>query len=203
MGNRIGFQWLHFPTLILNEDVVTTFCIQLLCLLAILGCPKWNRLEVQHPSIISLLLFQQHLDSSLTLGMGHPSPSSEEKSAADLAAKLLLLDELVSLENDVIETKKKRSFSGFGAPLDRLSAGSVDLKSKPRKVVEVPKRRFGIPLDRIGANRLNNSRGLSTHLEAMSKTSRIAGDAPVIPKLVSLSKKSKNCTSPVSTSNKL
>uniref|UniRef100_G3RFM4 Osteocrin n=1 Tax=Gorilla gorilla gorilla TaxID=9595 RepID=G3RFM4_GORGO len=56
----------------------------------------------------------------------------EEKSATDLTAKLLLLDELVSLENDVIETKKKRSFSGFGSPLDRLSAGSVDHKGKQR-----------------------------------------------------------------------
>uniref|UniRef100_G3SMI3 Osteocrin n=2 Tax=Loxodonta africana TaxID=9785 RepID=G3SMI3_LOXAF len=51
----------------------------------------------------------------------------EEKSATNLAAKILLLD-----ENDVIETKKKRSFSGFGSPLDRLSAGSVDHKGKKR-----------------------------------------------------------------------
>ncbi|XP_067322239.1 osteocrin isoform X2 [Anolis sagrei] len=102
---------------------------------------------------------EPRLDSSLPLGPGHSSPSDEDKSAADLAAKLLLLDELVSLENDVIETKKKRSFSGFGSPLDRLSMGSMDLKTKQKKVVEVPKRRFGIPLDRIGANRLNNSKG--------------------------------------------
>ncbi|KAM5275064.1 osteocrin isoform 3-T4 [Hipposideros larvatus] len=61
-----------------------------------------------------------------------PTTAREEKSAADLAAKLMLLDELVSLENDVIETKKKRSFSGFGSPLDRLSAGSVDHKGKQR-----------------------------------------------------------------------
>ncbi|KAM9583153.1 osteocrin [Trichechus inunguis] len=83
----------------------------------------------------------------------------EEKSATNPAAKLLLLDELMSLENDVIETKKKRSFSGFGSPLDRLSAGSVHHKGKKRKVVEHPKRRFGIPVDRIGRNRLSNSRG--------------------------------------------
>ncbi|CAK7298533.1 OSTN [Vulpes lagopus] len=59
-----------------------------------------------------------------------PPTVREEKSATNLAAKLLLLNELVSLENDVIETKKKRSFSGFGSPLDRLSAGSVDHKGK-------------------------------------------------------------------------
>nr|XP_056705860.1 osteocrin [Euleptes europaea] len=102
---------------------------------------------------------QQPFSSSRVLGMGPLSPSNEEKSAADLATKLLLLDELVSIENDVTETKKKRSFPGFGSPLDRLSTGSLDLKAKQRKVVEVPKRRFGIPLDRIGMNRLSNSRG--------------------------------------------
>ncbi|CAM5164072.1 unnamed protein product [Natator depressus] len=101
----------------------------------------------------------QPFDSSIVLGMEAHSTSSEEKSATDLAAKLLLLDELVSLENDVIETKKKRSFPGFGSPLDRLSASSVDLKGKQRKVVELPKRRFGIPLDRIGKNRLASTRG--------------------------------------------
>uniref|UniRef100_F7IR43 Osteocrin n=1 Tax=Callithrix jacchus TaxID=9483 RepID=F7IR43_CALJA len=61
-----------------------------------------------------------------------PPTVTEEKTATDLTAKLLLLDELVSLENDVTETKKKRSFSGFGSPLDRLSAGSVDHKGKQR-----------------------------------------------------------------------
>ncbi|XP_067417112.1 osteocrin [Emydura macquarii macquarii] len=101
----------------------------------------------------------QPFDSSVVLGMEAHSTPSKEKSAADLAAKLLLLDELVSLENDVIETKKKRSFPGFGSPLDRLSASSVDLKGKQRKVVDLPKRRFGIPLDRIGKNRLTNTRG--------------------------------------------
>lgn len=64
--------------------------------------------------------------------MQSPSTVRKEKSATNLSAKLLLLDELVSLENDVIETKKKRSFSGFGSPLDRLSAGSVDHKGKQR-----------------------------------------------------------------------
>ncbi|XP_074860333.1 osteocrin isoform X1 [Carettochelys insculpta] len=108
-----------------------------------------------NPSSVPL----QPLDSSLALGMEAHSTSHEQKSATDLAAKLMLLDELVSLENDVIETKKKRSFPGFGSPLDRLSASSVDLKGKQRKVVESPKRRFGVPLDRLGTNRLANTRG--------------------------------------------
>ncbi|XP_012496358.1 PREDICTED: osteocrin [Propithecus coquereli] len=100
----------------------------------------------------------QAFDSAV-IDVQSPPTVREEKSATDLAAKLFLLDELVSLENDVIETKKKRSFSGFGSPLDRLSAGSVDHKGKQRKVVDHPKKRFGIPMDRIGRNRLSNSRG--------------------------------------------
>ncbi|KAE8603693.1 hypothetical protein XENTR_v10014424 [Xenopus tropicalis] len=107
----------------------------------------------------TLCFILQSLDTAVVLDGSSHSVSSEEKSAADLAAKILLLDELVSLENDVIETKKKRSFPGFGSPLDRLSAGTTEFKGKQRKVVELPKRRFGIPLDRIGMNRLANTRG--------------------------------------------
>ncbi|XP_069829476.1 osteocrin [Dendropsophus ebraccatus] len=100
----------------------------------------------------------QRFDSPLVLDVGQRTVSNEEKSS-DLAAKLLLLDELVSLENDVIETKKKRSFPGFGSPLDRISASTTEIKGKQRKVVELPKRRFGLPIDRIGMNRLTNTRG--------------------------------------------
>ncbi|XP_075058392.1 osteocrin isoform X1 [Mixophyes fleayi] len=119
----------------------------------------------------------ERFDSSIVLDVGQRSVSSEEKSA-DLAAKLLLLDELVSLENDVIETKKKRSFPGFGSPLDRISAGTTEIKGKQRlrapifshvnravqtpkkrKVVDLPKRKYGIPIDRIGTNRLASTRG--------------------------------------------
>ncbi|KAM9316563.1 osteocrin [Gastrophryne carolinensis] len=100
----------------------------------------------------------ERFDSPIVLDVGQRSISNEEKSA-DLAAKLLLLDELVSLENDVIETKKKRSFPGFGSPLDRISTGTGDIKGKQRKVVDLAKRRFGIPIDRIGMNRLANTRG--------------------------------------------
>ncbi|XP_005341836.2 osteocrin [Ictidomys tridecemlineatus] len=108
--------------------------------------------------VLSVNAATEAFDSGVTDLQSLPTVR-EEKSATDLAAKLLLLDELVSLENDVTETKKKRSFSGFGSPLDRLSAGSADHKVKQRKVVAHPKRRFGIPMDRIGRNRLSNSRG--------------------------------------------
>ncbi|KAM6443768.1 osteocrin [Liasis olivaceus] len=99
---------------------------------------------------------EQPLGPTFAPGPGRLPPPREEKSTTDLVAKILLLNELVSLENDVFETKKKRSFSGFGSPLDRLSVG---LKAKQRKAVELPKKRFGIPLDRIGVNRLSGSRG--------------------------------------------
>ncbi|NXF51039.1 OSTN protein, partial [Oceanites oceanicus] len=96
---------------------------------------------------------------SAALGMGAHPIASEEKSATNLAAKLFLLDELVSVENEVTETKKKRSFPGFGSPIDRISSTSVDAKGKQRKVVELPKRRFGVPLDRIGVSHLSNTKG--------------------------------------------
>ncbi|XP_052014615.1 osteocrin [Apodemus sylvaticus] len=94
-----------------------------------------------------------------TESLQSPPAAREEKSATELAAKLLLLDDLVSSENEVFETKKKRSFPGFGSPLDRLSAGSVEHRGKQRKVVDHSKKRFGIPIDRIGRNRLSSSRG--------------------------------------------
>ncbi|NWS96794.1 OSTN protein, partial [Mionectes macconnelli] len=99
------------------------------------------------------------LEPSAALGMRASSVASEEKSATNLADRLFLLDDLVSLENEVTETKKKRSFPGFGSPIDRISSTSADAKSKQRKVVELPKRRFGVPLDRIGVSHLSNTKG--------------------------------------------
>ncbi|NXN91190.1 OSTN protein, partial [Rhinopomastus cyanomelas] len=96
---------------------------------------------------------------SAALGMGAHPTGSEEKSDSNLAAKLFLLDELVSLENEVTETKKKRSFPAFGSPIDRISSTAVDAKGKQRKVIELPKRRFGVPLDRIGVSHLGNTKG--------------------------------------------
>ncbi|XP_057887368.1 osteocrin isoform X2 [Melospiza georgiana] len=110
----------------------------------------------------SVLLAQaapEPLEPPAALGVGDPPIASEEKSATNLAAKLFLLDDLVSLENEVTETKKKRSFPGFGCPIDRISSSSVDAKGKQRKVLELPKRRFGVPLDRIGVSQLGDTRG--------------------------------------------
>uniref|UniRef100_A0A669Q3G4 Coiled-coil domain containing 50 n=1 Tax=Phasianus colchicus TaxID=9054 RepID=A0A669Q3G4_PHACC len=110
-----------------------------------------------HSSLV--LLTEAAPEPSADLDVATHPTASEEKSASSLEAKMLLLDELVSLENEVTETKKKRSFPGFGSPIDRISVTSVDAKGKQRKVVELPKRRFGVPLDRIGVSRLGNTKG--------------------------------------------
>ncbi|XP_032842737.1 osteocrin [Tyto alba] len=116
-------------------------------------------LQCHSSSVLLAGAASESLEPSAALGMGAHPIASEEKPATDLAAKLLLLDELVSLENEVTETKKKRSFPGFGSPIDRISSTSMDAKGKQRKVVELPKRRFGVPLDRIGVSRLGNTKG--------------------------------------------
>lgn len=63
---------------------------------------------------------------------GARARSGGVKSGSNLAAKLLLLDQLAHLENDVMETKTKRSFNSGSIPLDRLSISSMDLKGKQR-----------------------------------------------------------------------
>ncbi|RXM34676.1 Osteocrin [Acipenser ruthenus] len=109
--------------------------------------------------LTGVLLQKPFMDSSMVRDTGSSSMSGEEKVASDLTAKLLLLDKLVSLGNDVMETKRKRSFPGFGTPLDRLSLSTMEMKGKQRKVVDLPKRRFGVPIDRLGMNRMANGRG--------------------------------------------
>ncbi|XP_057283312.1 osteocrin isoform X2 [Pezoporus wallicus] len=115
---------------------------------------QWHSISVLFVGAAS-----EPLEPSVALDMRAHPVASGQKSATNLAAKLFLLDELVSLENEVTETKKKRSFPGFGSPIDRISSTSVDVKGKQRKVVELPKRRFGVPLDRIGVSHLSNTKG--------------------------------------------
>ncbi|XP_055053072.1 osteocrin [Misgurnus anguillicaudatus] len=83
----------------------------------------------------------------------------EQKTPGTVNAKLLLFDQLVRLENDVIETKRKRSFPGSNTPLDRLSISTMDPKSNKQRKVELPRRRVSVPIDRIGVGRLPSSRG--------------------------------------------
>ncbi|KAI3354641.1 hypothetical protein L3Q82_018525 [Scortum barcoo] len=85
------------------------------------------------------------------------------KAGEELTAKLLRLDDLVRMENDIMEPKRKRSFPGNNAPMDRLSISSMETKqgtNKQSKVVESARRRVNPPpIDRIGMSRLPNSRG--------------------------------------------
>ncbi|XP_075328857.1 osteocrin [Odontesthes bonariensis] len=85
------------------------------------------------------------------------------KPGQELTAKLLRLDDLTRTENDVMEPKRKRSFPGNGAPLDRLSISSMETKqgsSKQSKAAELPRRRANPPpVDRIGMGRIPSNRG--------------------------------------------
>ncbi|XP_016334999.1 osteocrin-like [Sinocyclocheilus anshuiensis] len=97
----------------------------------------------------------EYVEPSVVEGRSVQRGQTEQKNA-----KLLLHDQLVRLENDVIETKRKRSFPGSNTPLDRLSISTMDPKSnKQRKAVELPRRRVSVPIDRIGVGRLPSSRG--------------------------------------------
>ncbi|KAK2880806.1 hypothetical protein Q8A67_018074 [Cirrhinus molitorella] len=58
---------------------------------------------------------------------------TEQKTSGSVNAKLLLHNQLVRLENDVIETKRKRSFPGSNTPLDRLSISTMDPKSNKQR----------------------------------------------------------------------
>ena len=60
-------------------------------------------------------------------------PSGGEKAREKMSEKLLLLDRLVRMENDVMEPKRKRSFPGGNTPLDRLSISGMDTKQASKK----------------------------------------------------------------------
>ncbi|XP_034004150.1 osteocrin [Trematomus bernacchii] len=107
---------------------------------------------------------QQRLDRPISRTLGGLRPRhGGVKEGEELTAKLLRLDELVRMENDVMEPKRKRSFPGNSAPLDRLSISSMETKqggTKQRKVSELPRQRVNPPpIDRIGMSRLPNGRG--------------------------------------------
>uniref|UniRef100_A0A3P8ZLD3 Osteocrin n=1 Tax=Esox lucius TaxID=8010 RepID=A0A3P8ZLD3_ESOLU len=116
-----------------------------------------------HCNVNSLRLTQENLEYLKPVVLEESAlhaRSTEQKAAGDLTAKLLFLDHLVRLENNLIETKRKRSFPGSNIPLDRLSISTMDPKgSKQKKVVELPRRRGSAPIDRIGAGRLPSSQG--------------------------------------------
>ncbi|XP_072557465.1 osteocrin isoform X2 [Paramormyrops kingsleyae] len=94
--------------------------------------------------------------------------SNDEKSSSTQKDKLLLLDQLVHVEKNAIEIKRKRSFPGENMPLDRLSVSTMDTKSKRKyhageggngKAVSIPRRQMSVPIDRIGIGRFPSKRG--------------------------------------------
>ncbi|XP_008285447.1 osteocrin isoform X2 [Stegastes partitus] len=122
----------------------------------LLFCCLLTFISVLHCRVLQLP--DQHVDRSLSRSRPRGVKVGEE-----LTAKLLRLDDLVRMENDVMEPKRKRSFPGNNAPLDRLSISSMETKqatNKQSKVAELPRRRANPPpIDRIGMSRLPNSRG--------------------------------------------
>ncbi|XP_036410835.1 osteocrin-like [Megalops cyprinoides] len=109
---------------------------------------------------VGFVAYREHryLDSEALEVSGSRVQSGEENSASKPTGRLLLLDQPVHQES-ALETKRKRSFTGGNAPLDRLSVSNMDVKGKKRKEVDLPRRRVSAPIDRIGGGRLPSTRG--------------------------------------------
>ncbi|KAK2846508.1 hypothetical protein Q5P01_009507 [Channa striata] len=109
-------------------------------------CSSTDCVRVQHRP--------QHIDGPMSGSPGALWLRTEgSKEAGKPTVKLLRLDDMGTMENDVMEPKRKRSFPGNNAPLDRLSISSMETKqvaNKQSKVVELPRRRLNPPpIDRI------------------------------------------------------
>ncbi|KAL6104919.1 ostn [Pungitius sinensis] len=80
-----------------------------------------------------------------------------------LKGKLPQLEDPRGTDNEVMEPKRRRSFSGTNASLDRISVGAMETKqggAKQSKAAELPRRRVGPPpIDRIGMSRFPSRRG--------------------------------------------
>lgn len=80
------------------------------------------------------VLVFQHVDRSGSRSSAGLRPRSEGmKTGEELTAKMLRLDDLVRKENDIMEPKRKRSFPGNNAPLDRLSISFMETKQGTNK----------------------------------------------------------------------
>lgn len=91
--------------------------------------------DCQHKPSSRLLLVFQHVDRPVSRSSAGLWPRLQGlKMGEELTAKLLRLDELPRMENDVMEPKRKRSFPGNNAPtLDRLSVSSMATKQGTNK----------------------------------------------------------------------
>ncbi|KAM8905306.1 osteocrin isoform 3-T6 [Spinachia spinachia] len=75
-----------------------------------------------------------------------------------LEVKLRRLEDPRVTENEVMELKRRRSFSGTNTSLDRISVGAMETKQS--KAAALPRRRVSPPpIDRIGISRLPSRRG--------------------------------------------
>lgn len=61
------------------------------------------------------------------------SPLAEVKLGAELRQKQLHMNHLTKMEKEVMEPKRKRSFSANDTPLDRLSISSVETRQARKK----------------------------------------------------------------------
>ncbi len=90
--------------------------------------------DCQHKPSSRLLLVFQHVDRPASRSSAGLRPRLRgAKTGEELTAKLLRLDELTRMENDVMEPKRKRSFPGNNVPLDRLSVSSMATKQGTNK----------------------------------------------------------------------
>lgn len=93
------------------------------------GFPRFQDIS----SSCAVLVFQ-HVDRPMSRSpSGLRLRHGGTKAGEELTAKLLRLDDLVRMENDVMEPKRKRSFPGNNAPLDRLSVSSMETKQATNK----------------------------------------------------------------------
>uniref|UniRef100_A0A8C5S4T1 Uncharacterized protein n=1 Tax=Laticauda laticaudata TaxID=8630 RepID=A0A8C5S4T1_LATLA len=124
----------------------------------------WDFACVEGPFKVTMALKKVTYDpfSHLRLLQWLP-PSRQEKSTTDLVAEMLPLNQLASLENDVFESKKKRSFAGFGSRLDRLSKG---LEAKQSWGI------VGRPQETAGQNECRDEKGLEKFRKAILKMNR-------------------------------
>ncbi|KAL7822684.1 hypothetical protein AOLI_G00331030 [Acnodon oligacanthus] len=137
-GNSECEKFQELPLSVLSCVTTKELCLKMLgCGCVLLSCLLTVMLF--NCSVESLRLTQEnpeYVESAPADSHGGQRGPAVQKTSKSVNAKLLLLDQLLNLENDVIETKRKRSFSGSNAPLDRLSISTMDPKSTKQRYKE-------------------------------------------------------------------
>nr|XP_054598336.1 osteocrin [Nothobranchius furzeri] len=133
-----------------SSSCVLWFCLLSVILLQNVTGVQQNPAElVDRPALRASAAFHRHPGGVRT--------------GEELKAKLLRINHMMRLENDVVEPGRKRGFPGSNIPLDRLSVSPMENRQgrkKQSKVVGLPRRReIPPPISRIGMSRVPNSRG--------------------------------------------